>query len=130
MDICLNATISPAQLLPLFQQTDFADQRDAAGVQRMLESPASVHVSAWEGERLVGFARGLSDGVYIGLVVDVVVDAPFRGQGIGRALIGALGHALKDVEGIHLGCEEELVPFYQKLGWQQDDCAVMVPTDA
>ena len=78
--------------------------------------PASVHVSAWEGDRLVGFARALTDGVYIGLVVDVVVDASVRGQGIGRALIGAISRELKDVEGIHLGCEDELVGFYQKLG--------------
>ena len=42
MQIRLNAELTAQQLLPLFQQTDFADDRDADGVRRMLES-TSVH---------------------------------------------------------------------------------------
>jgi GNAT superfamily N-acetyltransferase len=64
-------------------------------------------------------------GQYIALVVDVVVDESFRGQGVGSSMLRHLTHELSGVEEILLGCEEELVPFYEKLGWAGDDGAVL-----
>lgn len=124
MNIRVNADVTPDQLLLLFRQTDFADNRDAAGCGRMLAS-TPVHVSAWEGSDLVGYARGLTDGVYIALVLDVVVDEQHRRRGIGTALVRAIVDQLHPVDEILLGCGEELVPFYEKLGWAQDEGAVM-----
>ena len=78
------------------------------------------------GGRLTGFARSLTDGVYSALIQDVVVEESTRGRGVGKALIRVLLHELRDVTGISLGCEEGLVPFYESLGWERDDCAVMI----
>ena len=124
MHIRVNAKLTAERLLHLFQQTDFADDRDADGVRRMLEA-TTVHLSAWEGHQLVGFAGCLTDGVYCALIRDVVVDEPARGRGVGSALLRAIVHELRHVDEILLGCDESLVPFYQNLGWQRDDGAVM-----
>ena len=88
MDIRVNAEISAEQLLPLYRQADWAALRDAEGVTRMLAG-TSLHVTAWEGECLLGFARSLSDGVYRALVDDVIVDEPVRQRGVGSALMRA-----------------------------------------
>lgn len=124
MEVRVNAAIVAEQLLPLFRQTDFADDRDESGCAHLLAT-ARLHVSAWEGDRLVGFARSVTDGQYIALIVDVVVDEPFRGRGIGSAMLRRIAQELAEVEEILLGCEENMVPFYQKLGWARDDGAVM-----
>ena len=125
MHISVNADITPEQLLPLLRQTDFADNRDAKGRARMLTT-TRLHVSAWESDHLIGFARCLTDGVYMALVLEVVVDEPCRGRGVGSALLRTVTNELTDVDEILLGCEEGLVPFYKKLGWSRDDGAVMM----
>ena len=56
MKLRMNAPIASGQLLSLFHQTDFADDRDNDGCARRLAT-ARPHVSAWEGDLLVGFRR-------------------------------------------------------------------------
>jgi predicted GNAT family N-acyltransferase len=78
-----------------------------------------LHVGAWRGEELVGYARALTDGVYRALIDDVVVDAPLRGTGVGAALVRHLLERLEAVEEVFLGCSEEVVPFYLGLGFER-----------
>ncbi len=47
-------------------------------------------VSAWHGERLVGFARAVSDGVRNAYISTVAVLPPYQRRGIGREMIGRL----------------------------------------
>ncbi len=119
MDIRVNAQIAAEQLLPLYRQTAWAAERDAQGVGRMLKA-TSLHVSAWDQDRLVGFARVVTDGVYRALVDDVMVDEGSRRQGVGTALMQALVECLADVEEVFLGCDQSVIPFYEKLGWRKD----------
>ncbi len=56
----------------LLAQTDWAAHRSPADLQTMLAG--SVCVGAWQADRLVGFARVITDGVYRALLEDVVVD--------------------------------------------------------
>ena len=53
---------------------------------RMMQG-ADRTVVAWDGGRVVGFARALCDGVSNGYLSMVVVAGDRRGQGIGRALV-------------------------------------------
>ena len=70
-------------------------------------------------DRLVGFARVLTDAVYRAFVYDVVVDHRHRESGLGRVLLDAIvGHpTLARVETIELACQPELVPFYRRWGF-------------
>ena len=72
--------------------------------------------------RLVGFARVITDFVYKALVLDVIVAAPHRGTGLGKALMDAvIQHPeLKDVVHFELYCRPELVPFYERWGFTAD----------
>ena len=47
-------------------------------------------VVAWDGSRVVGFARALCDGVSNGYISMVAVAADQRGHGIGRKLVQSL----------------------------------------
>jgi GNAT superfamily N-acetyltransferase len=71
-------------------------------------------------DRLVGFARVLSDFVYRAYVYDVVVDAQWRGRGLGRELLDAiLEHPrLAAVELVELSCQADMVPFYERWGFE------------
>jgi GNAT superfamily N-acetyltransferase len=74
-------------------------------------------VLAYEGDRLVGFATALTDGALMAAVPLVEVVATHRGRGIGAELVRHLVDALGDRYGIDLCCDEDVVGFYERLGF-------------
>jgi GNAT superfamily N-acetyltransferase len=49
---------------------------------------STLVVSAWDGDRLVGAVRVLSDTIFRSVIYDLLVDPPYQGQGIGTELGG------------------------------------------
>jgi len=72
----------PACLLPLFEQASWARSRTLEDTQEMLVHTHLV-ISAWDGARLVGCRRVLTDYEYRASIWDVIVDAHYQGQDIG-----------------------------------------------
>ena len=64
---------------------------------------------------------GMGGGMHVARLTDVVVDAAWRGRGVGRALVRAAvrhaGHT--GCSTIRLSCSPRLVPFYSKCGLEQ-----------
>lgn len=90
---------------------------DADSWAEMLRNSCAV-VSAWDGERLVGFARGLGDGVRYRHVVDVLVHPDYRGQGIGAEVLRRLVDCpAMRVRGVVLGTPDQR-EFYESVGFQ------------
>ena len=80
IDYRVNAHIDLEQLGRLFRQQPWTCDRTAARVARMLEHTA-LHVSAYDGRLLVGFARAVTDRVYRAIIDDVVATTWFEGAG-------------------------------------------------
>src|SRR5690242_21922953 len=47
----------------------------------------SVNIGAWDGPRLVGAVRLLSDGYFFSVVSEILVDPDYQRSGIGRTLM-------------------------------------------
>ena len=47
----------------------------------------TINIGAWDGPRLVGSVRVLTDGYFFSTVAEVMVDPDYRRQGIGRELL-------------------------------------------
>ena len=126
IDYSFDRPISATQLQPLLQQTSWAKGRSIDGIQTMLEGTAIV-LGAWEDDRLIGFARAITDSAYRALIDDVVIDTPKRGQGIGSSLMHQLVKRLTEmeVEEVFLRCGDQVVPFYQRLGFETSDGITM-----
>ena len=60
--------------------------------ERLLAAIEGAHflVVAWEGDRLIGLARAISDDVSIAYVQDILVRPSHQGQGLGRRLLQAV----------------------------------------
>ncbi|HYF94127.1 MAG TPA: GNAT family N-acetyltransferase [Symbiobacteriaceae bacterium] len=71
---------------------------------------------------LAAFCRVITDFVYKALVLDVIVAAPYRGMGLGRALMDAVvSHpSLREVRHLELYCRPELMEFYHPWGFTED----------
>lgn len=73
-------------------------------------------VGAYEGDRLVGFGRLVSDGLLHAMVYDMIVHPDFQRRGVGSAILQRLlreceDHAIRDVQ---LFCARGKRGFYEK----------------
>jgi predicted GNAT family N-acyltransferase len=109
---------SAQEVLGLFESAWWASARDLAGVTTMLSRSDVVFALRVEGE-LKGFARVLTDEVYLALVLDVIVAPQQRGTGFGAALMDAIVNHPKvsSARSIELVCQPELMPFYARWGF-------------
>jgi ribosomal protein S18 acetylase RimI-like enzyme len=93
---------------------DFDNGRSPEALRRSFAR--SQHVAfARDGDRLVGMARLLSDGVCNAYLVDVWTASSHRRRGIGSAMIR---HLLEQVPGQHVGLQtDDAQAFYHSLGF-------------
>ncbi len=85
-------------------------------------------VFAWDGVRLIGAARAISDGIASSAIYDVVVDPDYQGQGIGSLLMQTLLARLPK-RSIMLVSVKGKEPFYRKLGFRRLSTAYMLKDD-
>jgi predicted GNAT family N-acyltransferase len=122
-----------AQLYELYQHEWWSQGRQVSDIQTMLlNSDYIFGICESQSQRLVAFARVLSDRIYRAIVFDVIVSVDCRGLGIGALLIEQIvqNPELSKIEYIQLFCLPELIPFYQKFGFIQADQSLLVRSAA
>lgn len=83
------AVITADQYIDLLERADFAQRRpvdDRECIKGMLLH-ADILCTAWDGKKLVGAARSVTDFHYCCYLSDLAVDVAYQKQGIGRELI-------------------------------------------
>jgi ribosomal protein S18 acetylase RimI-like enzyme len=83
-------------------------------------------VIALDGERIVGFARALTDGVSNGYIGTVAVAPDLRGRGIGRQIIEHLTGDDPNIIWV-LRAGHDSGPFWQKVGFRHSEWAMERP---
>ncbi|MBM4132672.1 MAG: GNAT family N-acetyltransferase [Nitrospira sp.] len=118
--------LDPAQLVRLYAQAPWAAGRTADDARDML-AHSDLVLSVWDGSKLVGFGRVLTDYVYRASIWDVIVDKDYQGQDIGTQIMQRiLSHpSLKRVELFWL-CTRDKQAFYEKLGFSAKEQTGMV----
>jgi N-acetylglutamate synthase-like GNAT family acetyltransferase len=109
---------SVLQLLDLYQYAWWTKDRRRADVAKLLRHP-QVLLTAWEGRKLVGFARVLTDFTYRAVIADVIVRPGYYGRGIGSKVVGLAlkDPRLKTVTGYWLYTTDKQA-FYTKMGFK------------
>ncbi|MBD2386738.1 GNAT family N-acetyltransferase [Cylindrospermum sp. FACHB-282] len=83
-------------------------------------------ICIWDGEKLIGFARATSDGIYRATIWDVVIHPEYRGNGLGIKLVETvLSHPRMQVERVYLMTTHQQ-EFYEKIGFQSNTTTTMV----
>ncbi len=90
----------------------------------VLIANARESLVAVDGERVVGFARALGDGVFNGYLSMLVVDADYRQRGIGRALVERVMGDNPDMTWVLRAARADVQAFYEKLGFRQSSVAM------
>lgn len=90
---------------------------DAARIGRMF-AQSNLVLSAWDGERLVGVCRALTDFSYCCYLSDLAVDRACQHQGIGRELVERTRALLGEEVSIILLSAPEAMDFYPRLSFE------------
>jgi ribosomal protein S18 acetylase RimI-like enzyme len=110
-DLDLDATIDVYRSSTLGKQRP-VDDREAM---RAMFAAANLVVSAWDGEKLVGVARSLSDFVFCTYLSDLAVRLEYQRQGIGKELLRRTQKAGKSAS-VFLFAAPAAVAYYEHLG--------------
>ena len=82
---------------------------------------------AVQGEQIIGFARGISDGLSNGYLSMVVVDDQHRRAGIGRALVEHIMGDNPDITWVLRAGREGAEAFFASLGFETSVIAMELP---
>jgi N-acetylglutamate synthase-like GNAT family acetyltransferase len=130
MSICFSTDrqkVDVAQVQQLLSVGAFwAQHRTLSDLETAIQHSEPV-VTAWDGERLIGFARATSDRVYRAVLWDVVIHPEYRGRGLGRTLVKTLlAHpSVQKVERVYLMTSSQQ-GFYERLGFTENLTTTMV----
>ncbi len=115
------------QLQALFKLGAFwAKERKIEDLNIAIENSEPV-ISVWDNQKLIGFARATSDGIYRATIWDVVIDPEYRGAGLGRKLVETLlSHPrMNRVERVYLTTTHQQ-SFYERIGFEANSSTTMV----
>lgn len=84
-------------------------------------------VTVWDQNKLIGFSRATSDGIYRAGIWDVVIHPEYRGMGLGRKLVETvISHPkVNRVERVYLTTTRQQ-SFYERIGFKRNDTTTMV----
>lgn len=118
------------QVIALYRSSTLGERRpvdDRERMRQMLER-ANLVVTAWDGDRLVGIARSLSDFAYCTYLSDLAVDLAYQRKGIGKELMRRT-QALGGRATVLLFAAPAAVDYYPKVGFTAGSGWMLRETD-
>ncbi|KQU25081.1 GCN5 family acetyltransferase [Bacillus sp. Leaf75] len=78
---------------------------------------SNVIAIAYDEDKIIGFGRALSDGVFNAAIYDVVTEDTYQNKGVGQQIICNLLAQLGDISCVHLVATTGNEKFYCKVGF-------------
>ena len=118
--------LDPVEVARVFDSSGITrPTADLPRIARMFASPSLV-ISAWQGGRLVGVSRSLTDYSYCCYLSDLAVDRALQGMGIGRELIKRMQAIIGDEVSLILLSAPGAMSYYPTAGFQRAENAFVI----
>jgi len=116
---CINGPLNPEAVATVLRGSGIRRPVDDVDrIRRMVEG-GNLIVTAWDGERLVGIARALTDFSYCCYLSDLAVDKTYQRQGIGKELVRRVREEIGEESMLLLLSAPEAIEYYPKLGFEK-----------
>jgi predicted N-acetyltransferase YhbS len=125
MDYRVGNDLDVAVVTELYRASTLGERRpvdDPVIVASMLRH-ANLVVTAWDGERLVGISRTLTDFLYVGYLADLAVRDTHQRRGIGTELIRRTRETMGPRSHLVLLAAPKAVGYYPRIGFTAHDSA-------
>jgi GNAT superfamily N-acetyltransferase len=99
---------------------------DLDRIQRMIDN-ADVNISAWDGVRLIGIARAITDFSYCCYLSDLAVSKEYQKTGIGTKLVERLREHLGEEVSLLLLSAPTAMEYYPRIGFEKTEKAFLIP---
>lgn len=99
---------------------------DLERIQRMIDN-ADVNISAWDGVKLVGIARAITDFSYCCYLSDLAVSKEYQKTGIGAELVERLREHLGKEVSLLLLSAPTAMEYYPRIGFEKTEKAFLIP---
>ena len=103
----------------LDKNTSWAKNRKIKDLKNCLAN-SDVIISLWSNNKILGFGRALSDGIYRTVLWDIVIDHNYQGKGYGKLIVNSLleSKRIKQSEKIYLMTSNQK-DFYCQIGFDE-----------
>ena len=103
----------------LDNNTFWAKNRTINDLKKCLAN-SDVVISIWVGNEIVGFGRALTDGIYRGVLWDIVIDQNHQGKGFGKLIVNNLlsSKEIKNTKKIYLMTTNKKL-FYSQMDFKE-----------
>ncbi|MBI3481315.1 MAG: GNAT family N-acetyltransferase [Nitrosomonadales bacterium] len=124
-----DAKITVEAAIDLYKRSTLGERRpvDRPDIFAGMLDHASITLTAWHGERLVGISRALTDFSYVAYLADLAVDAAYQRRGIGKRLIEETKSRLGRECMIVLLAAPDANAYYAKIGFEHNPRAWVLP---
>src|SRR5690606_7124173 len=123
----VNVPVPPEKVIELFRRSGIRrPYNDYQRIKKMIDH-ANLIITAWDGEKLVGIARCLTDFVYCCYLSDLAVDRDYQQKGIGKELIHQVQNQLTDEVALILLAAPGAMSYYLHIGFYQAENAWIIP---
>ena len=115
------ANITAEQFVDLLKKSTLGERRpidDIKCIQSMLDH-ADLTITAWDGEKLIGISRSVTDFSFCCYLSDLAVDKNYQKQGIGKELIQLTQKELGPKCKLILLSAPAAVDYYPKIGFNK-----------
>lgn len=113
-----DASVTAEQVADLFARSGInRPVHNLARIDTMLQN-ANLTWTAWDGEKLVGIARSLTDFAWCCYLSDLAVDAAYQKAGIGRELVNHTRETIGPNVALLLLSAPGAMEYYPKIGFE------------
>lgn len=120
--------ITNIEFIDVLERSTLAERRpvnEPDRIQAMLDN-GNVLVTAWDGDKLVGVSRALTDKVFCTYLSDLAVDIAYQKSGIGKKLVDLTHEAAGHATVLILLAAPAAATYYPKIGMEQfTDCFII-----
>jgi len=117
-----NVSITAEQAIDLYKRSTLGERRpihNKETFEDMLKN-ANLTITAWDGEKLVGISRSLTDFSYVAYLADLAVDEKYQRNGIGKRLIEETKSRLGSECMIVLLAAPKANEYYERIGFEHN----------
>lgn len=121
-----NRPLEPIEVARVFEASGISrPTKDIPRIAQMFAN-ANIVISAWDGARLVGVSRALTDYSYCCYLSDLAIDVAYQKHGIGRELIRRTQSIIGEEVSLILMSAPGAMAYYPKVGFALADNAYVI----